>query len=251
MKKLLLLLLPFISIIGCQNPKPVETTDETTNSEQQTEIAERSHPEWSKSANIYEVNIRQYSEDGTIKAFMEHLPRLKEMGVDILWIMPVQPIGVKNRKESESDFGSFYSIKNYTEVNPDLGTMEDFKDLVNKAHEMGMKVILDWVANHTAWDHHWVKEHPEWYTADSSGNRPITPIDNEGKPTDWTDVADLNYENPELREAMYESMAYWLKETGIDGFRCDVAGFIPYDFWDENNQRLRIINPDIFLNFQQ
>ncbi|MCT4623502.1 MAG: alpha-amylase family glycosyl hydrolase [Schleiferiaceae bacterium] len=204
-------------------------------------------PEWAKSANIYEVNVRQYTPEGTLNAFAKDLPRLAEMGVDILWFMPIQPIGVKNRKESEEDYGSFYSIKNYTEVNPDLGTMEDFKVIVDKAHDLGMYVVLDWVANHSAWDHEWTISNPEFYTSDSTGASPIVPIDNEGGATDWTDVADLNYDNSEMRQAMVDEMKFWLTETGIDGFRCDVAGFVPNDFWYDAVPQLKEIKDDIFM----
>lgn len=216
--------------------------------EEPTEVKVESRiPQWAKSANIYEVNIRQYTPEGTLEAFREHLPRLHEMGVDILWFMPIQPIGLKNRKHSEDDFGSYYSIADYTEVNPDLGTLEEFKEIVYEAQKLGMYVVLDWVANHTAWDHKWVEAHPEWYTADSSGNRPIVPIDNEGGATDWTDVADLNYDNKEMRAAMVEDMKFWLRETNIDGFRCDVAGFVPFDFWDDAITQLRGEREDIFM----
>ena len=181
-------------------------------------------PEWTQSANIYEVNIRQYTPEGTFRAFMKHLPRLKKMGVDILWIMPIHPIGEKNRK---GGMGSPYASKNYKEVNPDFGTKADFKQLVEQAHALGFKVILDWVANHSAFDNIWAKEHPDWYTQDKDGNI-IHPKD-----TDWTDVADLNYDNPDMRAAMIGAMQYWLREFDIDGYRCDVAGFVPDDFWKE------------------
>ena len=156
-------------------------------------------PEWAASDNIYEVNVRQYTEEGTLKAFQSHLPRLAEMEVDILWFMPIQPIGIENRK---GELGSYYSISDYTAVNPNFGTLEDFQSIVNQAHELGMKVILDWVANHTSFDHVWVAEHPEFYTKDVDGNFPIVAVDNDGNPTDWTDVADLNYDAPGMREAM-------------------------------------------------
>jgi glycosidase len=142
-------------------------------------------PEWTKNAVLYEVNIRQYTPEGTFNAFAEHLPRLKELGVDILWLMPINPISEKNRKGS---LGSYYSIRDYKGINPEFGTMEDFKNLVSKAHEMGFKVILDWVANHTGWDNKWITDHPEWYTHDSAGA--IIPPEK-----DWADVADLNYDS--------------------------------------------------------
>ena len=180
------------------------------------------HNEWSKSSVIYEVNIRQYTPEGTFKALEQHLPRLKAMGIDILWLMPINPIGVINRKGT---LGSYYSIKDYLAVNPEYGTLEDFKNLVNKIHSLGMKVIIDWVANHTSWDNNLIKEHPDWYTHDSAGNI-IAPV------KDWTDVADLNYDKPGLREYMKNALLYWVKETDIDGYRCDVAGMLPVDFWN-------------------
>lgn len=190
-------------------------------------------PEWSKDAVIYEVNIRQYTPEGTFNAFAQHLPRLKELGVDILWLMPIYPIGEKNRKGS---LGSYYSIKDYKGINPEYGTLEDFKALVQKAHEMDMKIILDWVANHTAWDHPWINQHPDWYSKNEEGDI-IPPVE------DWTDVADLDYSNPNLREAMIDAMTYWVREADIDGFRCDVAGMVPVDFWESARAALDSIKP--------
>lgn len=178
--------------------------------------------EWSKNAVLYEVNIRQYTPEGTFKAFETHLPRLKELGVDILWLMPVNPISLKNRKGS---LGSYYSVKDYKAINPEFGTMDDFKHLVTKAHEMGFKVIIDWVANHTGWDNSWITEHPDWYTKDSTGTI-ISPN------PDWSDIADLNFDSKPMRRAMIEAMDFWVKETNIDGFRCDVAWGVPQDFWE-------------------
>ena len=179
------------------------------------------YPEKAKDMNIYEVNIRQYTPEGTINAFIPHMDRLKNMGVDILWIMPVQPIGKKNRKEP---LGSYYSIKDYTAINSNFGYLKDFKNLVEKAHEKDMIVLLDWVANHTAYDHHWAEEHPEFYNLDSLGNLQ-SPVE------DWTDVADLNYDNKDLHQAMIKEMKWWITETDIDGFRCDMAGMVPNEFW--------------------
>ncbi len=196
------------------------------------------HADWVKTANIYEVNIRQYTPEGTFKAFEEHLPRLKEMGVEILWLMPIYPIGEKNRKGGK---GSAYSVKDYVSVNPDYGTMDDFKDLVTKVHENGMHIILDWVANHTAWDHPWTQEHPDWYTKDSTGN--FMPP----KGTDWSDVIDLNYDNLELRIEMINSLKFWVKEANIDGYRCDVAGMVPTDFWNTARKELDAIKPVFML----
>ena len=184
---------------------------------------------WSLNANIYEVNIRQYTPEGTFNAFTKHLPRLKAMGVDILWLMPVYPIGRLNRKGS---MGSYYSISDYQAVNPEYGTMDDFDDLVKEAHSLGMHVILDWVANHTAFDHVWTKTHPDWYNRDSTGNISV-PRDNNGNLTDWTDVADLNYDNVEMRKEMIREMLFWTEQHHVDGFRCDIAGFVPLDFWQQ------------------
>lgn len=194
------------------------------------------HPEWSKDAIIYEANVRQFTPEGTFKAFEEHLPRLKELGVEILWLMPIHPIGEKNRK---GGLGSYYSIQDYTAVNPEFGDLNDFKSLVAKAHELGMFVILDWVANHTAWDHDWVTEHPEWYNRDENGEI--------ASPYDWTDVADLDFNNKELYPVMLEEMKFWVEETDIDGFRCDVAGMVPVEFWNMARAELDKIKPVFML----
>lgn len=196
------------------------------------------HVDWSKNANIYEVNIRQYTPEGTLKAFEAHMPRLQEMGVDILWLMPIHPISEKNRKGT---MGSYYAVQDYQKVNPEFGSLDDFKHLVNYAHELGMRVIIDWVANHTGWDNWLITEHTDWYTQDSLGDV-IVP---EG--TDWTDVADLNYDVPELHEYMIQSLEYWVKETNIDGYRCDVAGMVPIEFWMAARKRLDAIKPVFML----
>ena len=199
-------------------------------------LAQVSHPQWSKDATIYEVNIRQYTDQGTFNAFAEHLPRLKELGVDILWIMPIHPIGKKNRK---GKLGSYYSVKDYYGINPNFGSLEDFKKLVDQAHQMDMKVIIDWVANHTAWDNPLIDKHPEWYLKDSTGNiRP--PVE------DWSDVAGLDYELMEVRDYMAEAMKYWVKEANIDGYRCDVAHMVPVEFWTRVHNELDQIK-DVFM----
>jgi glycosidase len=216
---------------GCQSPRqPVQ--------EQENSLAQEGviHPDWSKNANIYEVNIRQYTPEGTFKAFEGHLPRLREMGVNILWLMPIHPIGEKNRKGT---LGSYYAVRDYKAVNPEMGTMDDFKSFVRTAHDMGFKVLLDWVANHTAWDNQWIYDHPEWYTKDSTGQM-IAPYD-------WTDVADLNYDEPGLRDAMMDALKFWVAEADIDGYRCDVAGEVPTDFWDRARRELDAINPVFML----
>ncbi len=238
------------------------------------------HPAWSKNAVIYEVNIRQYSEEGTFKVFAEHLPRLQKLGVDILWLMPVYPIGELNRKatqtilvdeikdpdERKQYLGSYYSTKDYLSVNPEFGTMEDFRSLVDEIHELGMYVILDIAVNHTAWDHAWVKTHPEYYTKIDTGNTPWNsewmkqhpdfferlknlgmtyPVDPDE--TDWWDTADLNYDNHGLRDEMKNIFKYWVSETGVDGYRCDVAGLVPCDFWNEIRASLDSIKPVFML----
>jgi len=196
-----------------------------------------SHPEWSRNATIYEVNLRQYTPEGTFKAFAQHLPRLQKMGVKILWLMPVQPIGMKNRKGT---LGSYYSVRDYLKVNPEYGTMQDFKDLVGKVHALGMYVIIDWVANHTSWDNVLITSHPEWYKKGPKGNI-ISPV------PDWTDVAGLDYSQPGLRKYMTDALIFWVKETGIDGFRCDVAGMLPIDFWDEAVPMVKKVKPVFML----
>lgn len=188
-------------------------------------------------AVIYEVNVRQFTQAGTFKAFEEHLPRLKNLGVDILWLMPIHPISQANRKGT---LGSPYSVADYYGVNPEFGTEADFRGLVEAAHKQGFKVILDWVANHTGWDNPWITEHPDWYTQDSQGNIVMPPG------TDWSDVADLNFDNPEMRAAMIEAMSYWVTEYDIDGFRADVAHSVPVDFWNQASSALHEIK-DVFM----
>ncbi len=185
------------------------------------ELISVKHPAWSHNVSIYEVNTRQYTPEGTFKAFDPHIKEIKELGIGIIWFMPINPIGEKNRKGS---LGSYYSVKDYKAVNPEFGTLEDFKETVKKVHDAGMYVIIDWVANHTSWDNVWVKEHPDFYTKDSLGNF-VPPV------TDWHDVIDLNYQNKELWNYMIDAMKYWVQECDIDGFRCDVAGMVPLDFW--------------------
>ena len=193
-------------------------------------------PEWSYDKAIYEVNVRQYTEEGNFKAFEKHLPRLKELGADILWLMPIHPIGEKNRKGT---LGSYYSVKDYKAVNPEFGTLDEFKSLVKMVHKMGMYVIIDWVANHTAWDSRWIEEHPEFYTQDSLGNI-ISPN------PDWTDVADLNFDNEELWTEMIDALKFWVEECDIDGYRCDVAGMVPIEFWIEARTELEKIK-NVFM----
>ncbi len=179
------------------------------------------HPAWIMQSNIYEVNIRQYTQEGTFKAFEKSLDRLKEMGVQTLWFMPINPIGIKDRKGA---LGSYYAVGNYTAINPEYGTLADWKALVETAHNKGFKVIIDWVANHTSADNVWLTSHPDFYVLDSITHQPISPFD-------WTDTRKLNFKNPALRDSMIAAMKYWITETNIDGFRCDVAPEVPQAFW--------------------
>ncbi len=193
--------------------------------------------EWIRNQVIYEVNLRQYTKGGTFREFSEHLPRLKELGVGILWFMPLQPIGKKNRKGS---LGSYYSIHNYTQVNPEFGTLEEFKALVQKIHDLGMKVIIDWVANHTAWDHHWTIDYPDFYDRNENGDfLPPNP--------EWTDVIHLNYRNPALWYEMIGQMEFWIREADIDGFRCDMAHLVTTLFWNHARYHLDEVKPVFML----
>ena len=204
MKKLFLLPLAAAFLVSCSHSSPKNEEQEVSPDSSATIMndVESRQPEWVKNATIYEVNIRQYTPEGTIDAFRQHLPKLKELGVDILWLMPVQPIGVKERK---GPLGSYYSIQDYTAVNPNFGTLKDFRALVEEAHDLGFKIVLDWVANHTSFDHVWTEEHPDFYTYNDDGKINVA-LDNTGFATDWTDVADLNYNNKELWSAMAAEM---------------------------------------------
>jgi alpha-amylase len=194
-------------------------------------------PSFMLQGNIYEVNIRQYTEAGTFAAFAEHLPRLKEMGVQTLWFMPITPISVIDRKGS---LGSYYAVQDYTGVNPEFGTLADWKNLVNKAHDLGFKVIIDWVANHTGADNRWLKAHPDFFVRDSLTKQPVYAFD-------WSDTRDLNYENTTLADSMINAMEFWLTDTKIDGFRCDVAGEVPNAFWEKAIPELKKVKADIIM----
>lgn len=191
---------------------------------------------WANGSNIYEVNIRQYTPQGTFAAFMKHLPRLQEMGIDILWLMPVTPISVEKRQGS---WGSYYAASSYTDIDPAYGSTADFRALIAQAHALGMKVIIDWVANHTGYDHQWVKKYPSWYRKDEEGN--FTEL------YGWIDVIDLNYTIPEMRKEMIQSMQFWIREFDIDGFRCDMARTVPIDFWVEARGECDAVKPLFWL----
>ncbi len=222
MKKILLSILS-IAIIGCKNPKidVVSQPDSTIKSITDNDL---------ETAVIYEANIRQYSQEGSFNAFTADVPKLKALGVKVIWLMPVFPISEARRK---GPLGSYYAVSDYTKVNPEFGSIEDFRTLVKTIHDNDMFVILDWVPNHTGWDHQWIVNHPDFYTHNAAGEI-IHP-----DATDWTDVADLNYDNMDMQKAMIADMMYWVEKENIDGFRCDVASEVPTTFWEKAIPRLR------------
>jgi glycosidase len=211
-------------------------TQKDKNGQSDSLVYNKVTPEWAKDAAIYEVNLRQFTLEGTINSFQKELERLNQMGVKILWFMPVNPIGEKNRK---GPLGSYYAVKDYAAINPEYGTLDEFKTLVTMAHDYGMYVIIDWVANHTAWDNQLATDHPDWYKKDSAGNFVA--------PYDWTDVIVLDYSKPALRKYMTETMTWWVKDVGVDGFRCDVAGLVPVPFWDSVRYELDKVKPVFML----
>jgi glycosidase len=189
--------------------------------------------DWTHNTNIYEVNIRQYTKEGSFKAFINELPRLHDMGVKTLWFMPITPIAQKNKK---GVLGSYYAASDYVSVNPEFGTLDDFRILVREAHERGFKVIIDWVANHTGWDHKWTTEHPEYYEKDAAS-------DDFKIASGMDDIIELNFHNPELVAAMIEAMKFWVRECDIDGFRCDLAFWVELEFWKKARKELDDIKP--------
>lgn len=219
------------AVVSCTQKKKSEASQ----ADRDSTFTNVRHPEWSRNAVIYEVNLRQYTDSGTVKQFDRQLQRLKELGVDILWFMPVHPISQEGKK---GDLGSYYAVQDYKAFNPEFGTIDEFKELVRKAHSLGMKVILDWVPNHTGRDNRWVTEHPDWYAKDSLGNM--------YGPYDWTDVYKLDYNNKEMRAAMTDALKFWLTDVDVDGFRCDVAGEVPTDFWDEVRPQLDSVK-EVFM----
>ncbi len=242
MKKELILMFILLALFSCKSNKEEKDSNIAYQGEQSVSEGEAPFTEqaiWSNDASIYEVNIRQFSEEGSFQAVTDQLERIKNMGIEIIWLMPVHPISEAKRKEKPGDLGSYYAVGDFRAVNPEYGTMEDLENLITKAHELELKVILDWVPNHTGWDHPWITEHPDYYTQDDNGNilDPINP--DTGESWGWTDVADLNYDNPEMRKAMIGDMKFWLTEKHIDGFRCDVAHGVPVDFWKEAIPQLR------------
>jgi len=231
-----LLAMSFSILLG--SCKLMKKEDEKETPKTTSSMINRFKPvDWSHNTNIYEVNVRQYTIAGTFNAFAQHLPRLKEMGVKTLWFMPITPIAQKNKKGS---LGSYYACSDYTSINPEFGTLDDFKNLVKEAHEMGFKVIIDWVANHTGWDHVWTKEHPDYFLKDSTTNdfKIASGMD---------DIIELDFKNPALRKAMKDAMKFWVTEFDIDGFRCDLAFWVELDFWKEARKELDAAKPLFWL----
>ncbi|MCF6279462.1 MAG: alpha-amylase [Flavobacteriaceae bacterium] len=254
MKKIALVL-AIITFISCKTDKKQEVK---TVKEIKKEIAKVSSA-MMENAVIYEVNIRQYSKEGTFEAFTKDIPEIKKLGVKIIWVMPIFPISETKRKATGGDFaskikdeterkkalGSYYAVSDFTKVNPEFGNIADFRNLVKTAHDNDMYVILDWVPNHTGWDHIWLKTNPEFYTKGKDG-KVTHPLKEDGTSIGWDDVADLNYDSQELRAQMLKDMTYWIEKENIDGFRCDVAGMVPLDFWQETVPKLRE-KKDIFM----
>ena len=214
-----------------------------------------------ETAVIYEANIRQYSKEGTFKAFTKDIPTLKELGVKVIWLMPINPISEIKRKATDGTFtseiedkeerkkylGSYYSVSDYKAINPEFGNKDDFKELIDTAHDNGMYVIVDWVPNHTGWDHPWITSHPEWYTQNEQGEiiDPINP--DTGKSWGWTDTADLNYDNLDMQQEMINDLKYWVTNFNIDGYRMDVAHKVPPVFFNEAITELKKIKPLFML----
>ncbi len=224
MRKTFFSILAAATLISCSTSPSVQTPEWV-----------KSHPEWAVGATIYELNTRQLTPEGTFKAAMAELPRIKELGVDIVWLMPIQPIGVKERKGS---LGSYYAISDYTGFNPEFGTREDFEAFLAEAHRLGLKVILDWVANHTSPDHIWAVN-DGWHKRDSLGEMKVK--------YDWTDISELEYENMDMRKAMADAMKFWADSIGVDGLRCDMAMLVPIDFWEGTLEEIRVNHPDFFM----
>lgn len=256
MKKLSFILITALCLQGCKESK---NTPEMQTDIQEEVVESMVSKEMMETAVIYEANIRQYSPEGSFDAFTKDIPELKKLGVKVIWVMPIFPISETKRKafgdkfvsdieddeEKKKYLGSYYAVSDFRAINPEFGNLEDFRKLVKTAHEHGINVILDWVPNHTGWDHTWITEHPEFYTKNAKGE--ITdPLKEDGTPVGWADVADLNYDNQELRAKMLEDMMYWVVEENIDGFRCDMAGMVPIDFWEETIPKLRA-QKDLFM----
>lgn len=219
MKKLLFTALTAAVLVSCDDKQQKQTPDK----------------DWATNGTIYELNTRQFTPEGTFKAATAQLDKLRELGVDIIWVMPIQPIGKEARKGT---LGSYYAISDYTGFNPEFGTREDFQEFIDTAHDKGFKVILDWVANHTSPDNVWAAN-PGWHKRDSLGQMKVQ--------YDWYDITELDYDNPEMREAMLGAMKFWVDSIGVDGFRCDMAMLVPTEFWENAVGELKKSKPDLFM----
>jgi len=197
--------------------------------------AARQSPDWLRDGVIYEVFPRAFSADGNFKGIIPQLDRLKDLGVNVLWLMPIHPVG---KLKAKGTLGSPYAVRDYDAINPEYGTGEDLKQLIAAAHKRGMKVFIDIVANHTSWDSNLISQHPDWYTHDAAGK--IVPPN-----PDWVDVADLDYSNPALRQYMSGMLVRWLRDYGLDGFRCDYASGVPTDFWESVRPELDRVRPGL------
>ena len=229
MKKIFVIILISLIVIQCNSPKPEARGPNIYKPISDQILA---------TGVIYEANIRQYSSEGTFNAFTKDLSKIKELGVNVIWLMPTYPI---SSTKSKGPLGSYYAISDYKGVNPEFGSLKDLKNLIYKAHQLDMYVIFDWVPGHTGWDHIWIKDHPEYYLKNED-DKIIDPIDpRTGKSFGWTDVADLDYNQPQMREAMKEAMTYWVKELDIDGYRIDQAYAVPFDFLEDAFQSIRKI----------
>jgi len=224
-----------LSLAACESS---DMPGEAVDPYEPTSYIKIQHPDWAKDAAVYELNTRQFTPEGTFEAAAEQLPRLKQLGITIVWLMPIHEIGEMNRKGT---LGSPYSVKDYFSVNGEFGTLDDLKNFVARAHELGMYVIIDWVANHTAWDNPLRTEHPDWYERDWKGDFQPTPW------WDWSDIINLDYSQPAVRRYMTEALKYWVTEVDIDGYRCDVAGDIPIEFWNNARRELDAIKPVFML----
>lgn len=257
MKKILAIALVLTLAYSCK--KEVNTTQEVKVEEVKDTLVPISDTVL-ETAVIYEANIRQYSPEGTFKAFTKDIPQLKDLGIKIIWLMPINPISETKRKATGGDFaykiedeaerakmlGSYYAVTDYTKVNPEFGDIEDFRELVKTAHDNGMYVILDWVPNHTGWDHVWIKEHPEFYVKNAEGE--ITdPLNPDGTSKGWGDVAQLDYTNMDMQNEMIKDMKYWVAEENVDGFRCDHIEPTPVAFWADAISQLKAIKPVFML----
>lgn len=230
-------LLLILTACTSPGPRPRPSYSQPTVSRPEPDMSQ-GHQEWSYNRGIYEVNLRHFTEEGTFAAFAAHLDRLQQMGVGIIWFMPIHPIGQENRLGS---LGSPYSVKDYLAVNPEYGTLDEFRSLVAEIHARDMRVIMDWVPNHTSWDSVLTESHPEWYRTDEEGNFIIPPG------TNWSDVIQLDHSQPGLLEYMIEAMSFWAGDVGVDGFRFDAVSYVPGNFQIRLNNALKARYPDIFL----